>query len=283
MLRKEILAILRCCECGADLSAVDESELVCDACHARYPVREGVPIMIAGGGRQEDAPPSANRAKPRSGGLIRRLYQSLSPPSAIYVHDKSKITRFVASLGPGARVVDLGSGSKKRAENTINLDIRPFPNVDVVFDGGALPIKDGVVDGAISTAVLEHVPDAEAFVAELYRILKPGGQFLVTVPFMEGFHTAPHDYRRYTLPGLEALFHQFDKVESGLEGGPSSALAWMLREWIAVFGDRPKVYYTLKWIGGWLVQPIKYFDLLLNKKRNAFKIAAGYYYIGRKP
>jgi SAM-dependent methyltransferase len=201
----------------------------------------------------------------------------------VYISGKHKLTRFVSSLGKGACVVDLGSGSKRRAEHTINLDIGPFPNVDVVFDGSTLPIRDGVVDGVISTAVLEHVPDAEAFVSEIYRILKEGGQFLITVPFMEGFHLAPSDYRRYTVVGLDALFHQFEKVEFGLEGGPSSALAWILREWIALWGDRPKVYSALKFVAGWLVQPIKYFDILLVKKRNAWKIAAGYYYVGRKP
>jgi SAM-dependent methyltransferase len=155
--------------------------------------------------------------------------------------------------------------------------------VDVVFDGDKLPIRDGVVDGVVSTAVIEHVPDARAFAAELYRVLKEGGQFLITVPFMEGFHPSPTDYRRFTPMGLEALFSQFEKVQFGLEGGPSSALAWMIKEWVAIFADNPKLYHLLRLVTGWLVQPLKYFDIVLSKKRNAFKIAAGYYYVGRKP
>jgi len=214
--------------------------------------------------------------------ILRRLYKALSPPSPVLINDKDKITRFLSSLGEGARVVDVGSGYKRRAENVINVDIGPFPNVDIVFDGGNLPLRDGAVDGIISTAVLEHVPDATRYASELYRVLSEGGQFLITVPFMMGFHTAPSDYRRYTVFGLEALFSRFEKVEWGIECGPSSALAWMLQEWIAVFADSSKMYYLLKLVAGWLVQPIKYFDLLLTKKHYAFKIAAGYYYVGKK-
>jgi SAM-dependent methyltransferase len=287
MVRDEILAILRCNECGSGLSIIDETELACSECHVRYPIREGVPIMVADDGQDQEGMPQktdgGSSAGPRFSKLMRRFYKAFSPPGVVYIGAKHNIAHFVTTLGDGACIVDIGSGSKRRAEHAINLDISPFPNVDVVFDGGDLPIRDGVVDGVISTAVLEHVPDATRFASELYRVLKQGGQFLITVPFMEGFHSVPSDYRRYTVAGLEALFSRFEKVESGLEGGPSSALAWMLQEWIAAFGSNPKVYHALKFFAGWLVQPIKYFDILLAKRRYAFKTAAGFYYVGRKP
>jgi SAM-dependent methyltransferase len=286
MVHRKILAIVGCTECGAPVSPVNENELVCTECHTRFPVKEGVPFMIPARDQAEDVAAHKAGSKPQderpSDSIIHRLYKVFSPPTAVLVSDKGKITRFLSSLEEGACVVDIGSGVKRRAENVINLDIGPFPNVDLVFDGGDLPIRDGTVDGVISTAVLEHIPDATRYVSELYRILKGGGKFLITVPFMMGFHSSPSDYRRYTTVGLEALFSRFEKVEFGIECGPSSALAWVLQEWIAIFGNNSKTYHLLKLVAGWLVQPIKYFDLLLTRKPYASKIAAGYYYVGRK-
>jgi SAM-dependent methyltransferase len=45
-----------------------------------------------------------------------------------------------------------------------------------------LPLKANVADAVTMLAVLEHLPGPEKVVQEAYRILKPGGVFLVTVP-----------------------------------------------------------------------------------------------------
>lgn len=48
--------------------------------------------------------------------------------------------------------------------------------------GDAIPEADATFDYAISNSVLEHIPDLEPVIAELGRVLKPGGQFFFTVP-----------------------------------------------------------------------------------------------------
>lgn len=46
-LPKELLSILVCPKCKGDLdSRPEESSLVCPACKLRYPVRDGIPIML---------------------------------------------------------------------------------------------------------------------------------------------------------------------------------------------------------------------------------------------
>ena len=46
-LPKELLAILVCPKCRGDLEyRPDEPSLVCPACRLRYPVRDGIPIML---------------------------------------------------------------------------------------------------------------------------------------------------------------------------------------------------------------------------------------------
>lgn len=49
-------------------------------------------------------------------------------------------------------------------------------------DGARLPFADGSFDRIIASEVLEHVPDDLAVMAELHRVLRPGGRLAATVP-----------------------------------------------------------------------------------------------------
>ncbi len=46
----------------------------------------------------------------------------------------------------------------------------------------ALPFPDASVDRVIASEVLEHIPDDVRAMAEIFRVLKPGGRVAVTVP-----------------------------------------------------------------------------------------------------
>ena len=45
-----------------------------------------------------------------------------------------------------------------------------------------LPFKDNSFDRAIGTEILEHIPDDQGAISEMYRVLKPGGIVMITVP-----------------------------------------------------------------------------------------------------
>ncbi|KAJ3086581.1 hypothetical protein HK102_012886 [Quaeritorhiza haematococci] len=80
-------------------------------------------------------------------------------------------------------------------------------------------VMDDTYDVILCTQVLEHIERPRAALAELYRVLKPGGKLLMTVPLMVPFHLVPHDYYRYTDEGIYSLLteagfviEQLDKV-----------------------------------------------------------------------
>ena len=52
----------------------------------------------------------------------------------------------------------------------------------LALDTGAIPLADGSADAVTSFTVLEHVPDEAAALAEMRRILRPGGRLVLTVP-----------------------------------------------------------------------------------------------------
>lgn len=126
------------------------------------------------------------------------------------------VAAFAHAMSPGARVVDVGCGLQPyrpyfSGMQCIGIDVRASgrtehqKTADVYFDGTRIPIETASIDGVLCTQVLEHAVDPDALVAEIFRVLRPGGRLCITVPFMWGLHELPYDFRRFTPFGLERL------------------------------------------------------------------------------
>ena len=82
--------------------------------------------------------------------------------------------------------------------------------VDIFYDGHVLPFDSERFDIILSTQVLEHVQYFDDVFAELVRVLKKNGIFIITVPLASEEHEKPYDFRRFTSFGIKSLFDRYN-------------------------------------------------------------------------
>lgn len=124
----------------------------------------------------------------------------------------------IAKHAPKLRgtMLDFGCGQKPYehlfdVDDYVGLDLEVSGHVhekskiDVLYDGQRIPFDNDHFDSAFSSEVFEHVFNLEAVLSELYRVLKPGAQMLITAPFSWEEHEQPYDFARYTSFGLRHL------------------------------------------------------------------------------
>ena len=276
---ERIRTVLACPSCHGRLS----DHLTCVQC-GQVGTGTGGKFNFGGFGESELRQDPLNRIKESVKRRLGRVY-----PAAIAVLAPVLPTRFAK---PFLRsfdlsqdlVADLGSGTHRRAPSLICIDGGEYGEVDIVTDLRTLPLAADSLDGLMSVAVLEHVPDPEVHITEMHRVLAPGGRLLCFIPFMQPFHASPFDFQRFTDVGMRELFHQFEVLSVRVGAGPTSALLWVLQEWLALvlsLGSRRAYRVLLPLM--WILSPLKLIDLLLARHPNASVIASGFVVEARKP
>jgi SAM-dependent methyltransferase len=107
-------------------------------------------------------------------------------------------------------------------------DVYASDNVQFLADGHQMPLKDGSVDGVLIQAVLEHVLEPQKVVAEIHRVLRPGGLVYANTPFMQHVHEGAYDFTRFTESGHRYLFRNFAVRDSGASSGLGTQLQWSI-------------------------------------------------------
>ena len=75
-----------------------------------------------------------------------------------------------------------------------------------------LPFANERFDTILATEVFEHIKNPSLLIKEFFRILRPEGVVIISVPFIYPLHEIPNDFWRYTSFGLKQLV-----VEAGFE------------------------------------------------------------------
>jgi SAM-dependent methyltransferase len=131
------------------------------------------------------------------------------------------------ALPADARVVDIGTGTGANLRLLKQLGFTNVTGIDPSEDAArwcaekglgevqagdarALPLPDRSVDLVVATDVVEHVDDDQRAVSEIYRVLRPGGIVLFTVPAFPSLwglqDEVSHHCRRYRMgPFLKML------------------------------------------------------------------------------
>jgi len=138
---------------------------------------------------------------------------------------KAVISRYTSS----GRTLDIGCGGSPYAEffpERVALDIAKQPGVDIVADVHEMKtIRDGEFDNVLCTEALEHFYNPFLAVAEIRRVLKPGGRLILSTRFIFPLHEVPHDYFRFTEYGLRRLLADFDILELRPDGNTLETVA----------------------------------------------------------
>lgn len=202
-------------------------------------------------------------------------------PVLMLVNGPRKIRKY---LNKDDYIVDVGSGPERLGEEFINVDVFPFPEVDIVSDASALPFADNSVPAIVSESVLEHVAEATLVAKEMTRVLKKGGYLYVSVPFIHPYHASPDDFNRWTLSGLKYMFKDLEIVEAGVRSGPWSAVIMFTAYWLGVilsFGCR-SVAPFLAHMFMIILGPLKYFDYFFMKIPGSEAVATHLFILAKK-
>jgi SAM-dependent methyltransferase/uncharacterized protein YbaR (Trm112 family) len=244
---------LACPVTGSPLRRASESSLVSPEGRS-YRLAGPVPILLA------DEPEIEKSLADAGGAMVQEYTGSAAGPAgkasrpssfrlasfnhllhvAEIVRSDAANAAFAAVVGAqpdDALLLSIGGGPRRVHPGLVNVNIGLFENVDVVADGYRLPYCDGSVDACHCEAVLEHMEEPGRAVAEMFRVLRPGGQVFAATPFLQAFHAYPNHFQNFTLEGQRRLFERagFEVLSAGACVGPTFAIADLTLEYLRVY------------------------------------------------
>jgi SAM-dependent methyltransferase len=168
---------------------------------------------------------------------IERLHQPVISINSIhylvYKYLFADLKRAIDKYASG-RMLDVGCGNKpylsffRRIKSYTGCDVVQSSRqmVDVVCPATELAFDDNSFDTVFSTQVLEHIADHQKAFSEIYRVMKPGGIFIFSLPLTWELHEEPFDYFRFTKYGIRFLIDKsgLEEIEVIPNGGKWAAL-----------------------------------------------------------
>lgn len=299
MINEGLKNILACPGCSGNLSFA-ETEITCGKCHKRYPIVDGIPVLINEDESVFKIGDFRNRSSTTLGfdtlnrGCLRKIWSNIAPGLTLNMRSKKNLKKFENetldfSAKPVILVIGggiLGSGMAELIKNNritlIETDVSFGPRTQLICDAHSIPFADSSFDGVVAQAVLEHVADPYKCVSEIYRVLKLGGLIYSETSFIQQVHMGRYDFTRFTDLGHRRLFRKFKEIDRGIVVGPASALAWSIRYFLISFTDSRVIKKMLDLFSIFTVFWIKYFDIFIVKNASSNDAAGGFYFLGKK-
>jgi ubiquinone/menaquinone biosynthesis C-methylase UbiE len=177
-----------------------------------------------------------------------------------YYAGKRELVRYwlgqVATLNRESTLLDCGAGTGLFAEEmeaqcrVLVLDdheeslrllrARFTPEQVLTVSAAGIPLPDAAVNVVTVLDVLEHIEADSAAVSEMARVLRPGGVLVATVPasmaLWSEWDVGLHHFRRYSRPGLKALFgdaNTWEIVHLNYTNTAIFPIVWLARKWHA--------------------------------------------------
>lgn len=265
------------------------TKIRCGGCSTTFPKHQGTPVLVDEARSLFSHDAILNQASTLSSASARRL--TLPAISAnLAVTDVLRRLCSTFDDDPATRILIIGGGPggegaeglERTRFTVINTDVVIRDDVDYALDAHSLPFKDGTFDGVVIQAVLEHVIDPPAVVAEIHRVLRADGLVYAETPFMQQVHGGAYDFVRYTQLGHRRLFRAFEEVESGQVAGVGTTLAWSLSYFFMSFARSQQTWHLIRRLCQVLFFWLKHTDKRLVRNPGSWDGASCSYFLGRR-
>lgn len=240
-MNQNFIEILSCPECREEeLIINDQGNLLeCKNCKLTYRIIDNVPIMFADKANEKSEISEIHKTQGTTFNYIDHYqkdaehFDYFQGRSGATEHNERRLREYIRSKLPKIKgtILDVGCGSAWVAKNlvskgyrVISMDIslkntstalKRYPSKNhsaVVADAYSLPFADNSIDYIIASEIIEHMPIPERFIQSLFRVLKPGGELIVTTPYKEKLIYSLCIHCNKQTPH-HAHLHSFDEIK----------------------------------------------------------------------
>ncbi len=212
----------------------------------------------------------------------------MNVPSLLRLEEHKALSHIELS----GRVLDLGGDMNSEyvcffkgqfKTTTLNVDEKARP--DILHDlEEPLPVKNDSYDHVLLINVLEHIFAYRQLLTEARRVLKPGGQLVIVVPFLFPVHPSPGDYHRFTTSALrkELSIVGLQDISVCVLGSGIFAARYVLLDRLLPKSLRLLNFYTCRYLAYALDALAETFSRTSRKKYGKGDYALGYCAIAHK-